>query len=588
MRAPTETAINTSRPTPPELQTSKQVKAEQNFKTNKPAPTERKIRGGYYTPHALADYLCNWAIRAPTDHVLEPSCGDGSFVSAATRLMGRGGRMTAVEIMRPEIEKAKQSVNGSAGTLEWRCGSFFDIAPELLKRRGYDVALGNPPFIRFQHFDKQERERAFRLLNSFGYRPNGLANAWIAFVQLSAELLRDGGRLAMVVPAELLQVKYAAELRERLPKLFEDVCLVAFDELVFPQIQQEVVLLLADGRRRCAGAQGCLLTKQVANGAALLDTEPTAGAVSHLPERYGQAGMKWTSLFLGDSEFQALQESAGGVGLSRLGDLADVDVGIVTGRNRFFVVSEQQVEQFGVNGHALNVVGRTSALKSIRFTRGDLSAYAKSNRSKLLNLKGLDRASFSPQLDEYIRQGEAQGVNKGYKCRIRDRWFDVPSVSVPDAFLYRQIHHAPLLSANEAGATATDTIHRVWMRAGVDRDRLCGAMVNSLTFAWSEICGRSYGGGVLELEPREAEELPVPYVFAEDLDLHRMDDWLRTGNVAAALDHGDEVLLRKGCGLSKAQISRLRQGWTRLRQRRHGRKRRRTTAVVSTPSPQSA
>ena len=37
--------------------------AEQNFKTNKATPTERKIRGGYYTPRVLADYLCNWAIR---------------------------------------------------------------------------------------------------------------------------------------------------------------------------------------------------------------------------------------------------------------------------------------------------------------------------------------------------------------------------------------------------------------------------------------------------------------------------------------------------------------------------------------------
>ncbi len=553
--------------------------AEQNFKTNKATPTERKIRGGYYTPRVLADYLCNWAIRTSTDRVLEPSCGDGSFVSAATQLLGRGGQMTAVEIMRPEIEKAKQSVNGTAGTVEWKCGSFFDIAPELLDRRGYDVALGNPPFIRFQHFDKQERERAFRLLNSFGYRPNGLANAWIAFVQLSAELLRDGGRLAMVVPAELLQVKYAAELRERLPLLFEDVFLVAFDELVFPQIQQEVVLLLADGRRRRARSHGRVHTRQVANGEALLADEPMSGSVPHLPERHRQRGMKWTSLFLGNSEFKAIQDCASSGELDRLGELADVDVGIVTGRNRFFVVSEQQAEQFGVNGHALDVVGRTSALKSIRFTQEDLRAYAKSNRSKLLNLKGLDRASFSPQLDEYIRQGEAQGVSKGYKCRIRDRWFDVPSVSVPDAFLYRQIHHAPLLSANEAGATATDTIHRVRMRAGVDCGRLCGAMVNSLTFAWSEICGRSYGGGVLELEPREAEELPVPYAFAGELESHRIDEWLRMGNVAAALDHGDDILLRKGCGFSKARISRLREGWTRLRQRRHGRRRRRTGAA---------
>ena len=549
------------------------MSARFTFKTNKRTPTEQKVRGGYYTPRALADYLCNWAIRTPSDQVLEPSCGDGSFVAAAAPLLGSDGRITAVEIVRRELEKAQRSLNGAKGGLDWRCGSFFDMAAALLEQRRYDVVLGNPPFIRFQYFDKREREQAFRLLNVFGYRPNGLANAWIAFVQLSVELLRDGGRLAMVVPAELLQVKYAAELRQRLPELFEEVCIVAFDELVFPQIQQEVVLLLADGRRRGAGAGGRLHTQQVANGEALLAHAPMSQAVSHAPERHTDQDMKWTALFLTDEEFGALQRGVGSERSQRLGELASVDVGIVTGRNSFFVVSERQAAQFGAKGITLDVVGRTSALKSIRFTQRDMRSHAKSHPSKLLNLNGFVRCAFPPALEEYIRQGDAQGVSKGYKCRIRRRWFDVPSVFIPDAFLFRQIHHAPLLSANEARATATDTIHRVRMRGGVDCARLCGAMVNSLTLVWSEVCGRSYGGGVLELEPREAETLPVPYACAEALDLERIDGCLRRGNLEAALDYGDEVLLRKGCGLSRVDVSRLRQGWMRLRRRRQGRRR---------------
>ena len=267
--------------------------------------------------------------------------------------------------------------------------------------------------------------------------------------------------------------------------LFEDVRIVAFNELVFPQIQQEVVLLLAEGRRRHSGACGRLRTAQFANGAALLAQPAMADAVSHSPERHAHESMKWTSLFLEDEEFRLLKESADGQTLHRLGGLADVDVGIVTGRNSFFVISEEQMHRLGINGHALDVVGRTSALKSVRFTRQDMRSYAQSNRSKLLNLKGLDRALFPPELEDYIQQGEVQGVSRGYKCRIRSRWFDVPSVFVPDAFLFRQIHQAPLLVANEAGATATDTIHRVRLHGGVVRSALCGSMVNSLTFAWA-------------------------------------------------------------------------------------------------------
>ena len=544
----------------------------ETFRTNKNAPTAQKMRGGYYTPPALANYLCRWAIRSPSDRVLEPSCGDGNFVSAAASLLGEGSSMTAVEIVPREIEKARGALNDGDVSIDWRCGSFFDIAPELIRGPRYDAAIGNPPFIRFQYFDKGAREQAFRLVNSFGYRPNGLANAWIAFVQLAAELLRDGGRLAMVVPAELLQVQYAAELRYRLPILFDDIFVIAFDELVFPDIQQEVLLLLGEGRNRSPTTYGRLHTMQVANGKALLALAKISDIVSHLPERHTHPDMKWTSLFLEDDEFYTLQEVADNGRLDRLGRLADVDVGIVTGRNSFFVVTREDARRLGLNGHAVDIVGRTAALKSIRFTEDDLWRYGESNGSKLINLSGLDRSLFSAELEEYIRMAEERGVNEGYKCRIRNRWFDVPSVYAPDAFLFRQIHQAPLLVANCAGATATDTIHRVRVASGVDVESLCASMVNSLTFAWAEVCGRSYGGGVLELEPREAEKLLVPYRFTAGLDVEHIDSRLRAGDLEGALDHGDDVLLRKGCGLSRKEVARARSAWNRLRMRRQRRR----------------
>ena len=542
------------------------------FETNKTAPSAAKVRGGYYTPAALADYLCRWAIRSPSDRVIEPSCGDGSFVSAAAPLLGDAGSLTAVEIIPGEICKAQAAVNGARVPIDWKCADFFEVASGLMRQPGYDAVVGNPPFIRFQYFDKQAREQAFRLLNAAGYRPNGLANAWVAFVQLAAELIRDGGRLAMVVPAELLQVQYAAELRARLPRLFDSVFVIAFDRLVFPDIQQEVLLLLGDGRNRNPRTYGSLHTRQVADGNALLSLAKRADVVAHAPERHTHADMKWTSLFLDDGEFRALSDAAGSGMIDRMGAVADVDVGIVTGRNSFFVVTEATAQELGLDGRAVDVIGRTAALKSIQFTADDLRRYGTEYRSKLIDLSGQPRTSFSDALREYIRSGEEQGVDRGYKCRIRHRWFDVPSVYVPDAFLFRQIHHAPLLAANHARATSTDTIHRVRVAAGVDVDLLGASMVNSLTFAWAEVCGRSYGGGVLELEPREAENLLVPYRFAEGIDIEYIDRRLRVGDLEGAMDHGDRVLLKEGCGFSDREVTTARSAWNRLRSRRHRRR----------------
>lgn len=176
------------------------------------------------------------------------------------------------------------------------------------------------------------------------------------------------------------------------------------------------------------------------------------------------------------------------------------------------------------------------------------------------------------QLKEYVTSGEEKGLNKGYKCRIRNRWYIVPSVWIPNAFMLRQVHHYPKIILNDASATCTDTIHRVRLRNGTPAKTVATAFLNSLTFAFSEILGRSYGGGVLELEPNEAEKLPLPLMGADSLDLNELDRLLRRGEISAVLDITDEVLLRQAMGLSIDETRMLRNIWQKLRDRRVNRK----------------
>ena len=39
-----------------------------------------KLRGGYYTPQAITEFICKWIINKNTKNILEPSCGDGNFL----------------------------------------------------------------------------------------------------------------------------------------------------------------------------------------------------------------------------------------------------------------------------------------------------------------------------------------------------------------------------------------------------------------------------------------------------------------------------------------------------------------------------
>src|SRR5581483_11628950 len=134
-------------------------------------------------------------------------------------------------------------------------GDFFAYCnSHLADKRLFDAVIGNPPFIRYQTFIEDQRVIAFELMRRAGLRPNRLTNAWVPFLVASTMLLNPQGRLAMVIPAELLQVNYAAELRCFISNTYDHVTLVTFKRLLFDGIQQEVVLLL--GERSGEGQTG--------------------------------------------------------------------------------------------------------------------------------------------------------------------------------------------------------------------------------------------------------------------------------------------------------------------------------------------
>jgi adenine-specific DNA-methyltransferase len=235
-------------------------------------------------------------------------------------------------------------------------------------------------------------------------------------------------------------------------------------------------------------------------------------------------------------------------------------------------LTEQQKDEFQAASLTTPIIGRTSALKTTCFNQADFSDYKKQYPSFLLDLNGVAFENLPPQIKDHLKFGEQERIHQGYKCRIRRRWFDVPSIYIPDAFLFRQIHRYPLLVVNQAGATSTDTIHRVRVKAGVNLNLLAALFFNSLTLAWAEVCGRSYGGGVLELEPREAEELPIPYRADLEIDGDKVESLLRQNCVYEALEYVDKLILKDHLGFDNFMIQKIRSAWEQLRDRRIDRK----------------
>jgi len=551
-----------------------------------------KLRGGYYTSAEIAEWLCAWAIRAKTDRVLEPSCGDGAFLKAASdRLIEIGGKqeavtaqLTGIEILETEAVKARQRLTpvlGLRAKAVVETSDFFGWW-EKSKQPMFDVVIGNPPFIRYQTFPEPHRGRAMEIMAGVGLTPNRLTNIWVPFVVAAIMSLKPGGRMALVLPAELLQVTYAAQLRSFLTDRFGRIDIVACNELFFEKAEQEVVLLLADDALpKASEKNACRVTMtETATVAEITRKSPTALLKAAQPKTISHDNEKWLKYFLSSSEIEFIRELRAQKITTSLSTHASVDVGVVTGKNEFFVLNGDQVRDLGAGDFAIPLVSRSVQLKGTRIGKTDWkSLSAAGDRVHLLNITA-DRAHSLPaKLREYIRDGESKDFHKGYKCSIRKPWYTVPSIWTPQGFMFRQIYDFPRVVLNNSGATSTDTIHR--LSCNVEKpERVIANTYTWMTAASAEIEGRSYGGGVLELEPTEAERLLMPATLSGAMPLVDADKLIRNGKLDSVLEENGRMVLMQHMGLSVKECNVLREIWVKMRDRRLARRRSAQSADV--------
>jgi adenine-specific DNA-methyltransferase len=545
-------------------------------------PIVDKLRGGYYTSSELAQWLCDWAIRTPKDRILEPSAGDGAFLTAAAKRLTELGRqaqwiprqLTGVEIIETEAEKSKArlaDVIGKRAAFSIHCADFFAWV-ESKNRQVYECVVGNPPFIRYHNFPEPSRSMAMAMMKGLGLKPNKLTNIWVPFVIAATDNLAFDGRLALVLPAEILQVSYAGQLRTYLSHNFKSIRIYTCNEMFFEQAEQEVVLLLADGKVLDASEENeCAITLYESSSVSklLLET-PRQGNGNGRSKIVHHGQEKWLKYFLSNYEISLMRNLRQEAAVTTLADFASVNVGVVTGQNSFFLLTRDEIIKLGLEAYTLPLIGRTAQLKGAILTEAEHEELSKAgHRVHMFYVTPVQQARLNGNAEKYIRRGEKDGVNKGYKCSIRTPWYVVPSVWQPEGFFFRQIYDFPRVVLNETAATSTDTIHR--MNCHVPAKTLLPCLYTHLMAASAEIEGRSYGGGVLELEPTEATRLLVPKKLSGGLSQAEIDKLVRTGQLEVVLRENDKLILQDTVGLNQTECKALAGIWHKLRNRRRSR-----------------
>ncbi len=540
-----------------------------------------KAMGAYYTDAAVARFLVRWALRAAHETAADPAFGGGVFLAAASERLQRLGGHPGQQIYGVEIDPAVRQrtaavleAHFSISSQHLFCADFFELSPPDLR---VDCMLGNPPFIRFQRFGGTTREKALWRAAEQGVELSKLAGSWAAFVVHAAAFLKPGGRLGMVVPAELGHAAYARPVLEYLAGFFKQVSLITFREKLFSHLSQDVLLLLAEGWQERA---------ESGDHFALLDLQSAADLETLQPPHAGKAALEVFSLISGREHLPlywippAARELYRGLRDApqtfRLGQLADVGIGYVTGNNDFFHLSPAQAEQWNIPPAFLKpAVRRGRILRGLRFTEADWNrAVQKNEAGFLLHLP--PEAELPPGVQQYLQQGQINRVHQAYKCRVRQPWYRVPHVHRPDAFLSYMSGHTPHLVANEAGAVAPNSLHvlRLKATAPLSAKALAALWQTSLTRLSVELEGRAMGGGMLKLEPGEAERV----VMARPADISglealadELDRLLKKGRAEQAQALADQVILLEGLGLTQQEVTTLSRAGQYLRLRRQRR-----------------
>ena len=263
------------------------------------------------------------------------------------------------------------------------------------------------------------------------------------------------------------------------------------------------------------------------------------------------------------------QSVIGGSGVTKLHAWGETTLGMVTGNNRYFTLTVDQARELRLSRAELLRISPPGSrhLRGLTLTADAWERLAQEGSRCLLFYPDADHPSDAAL--RYVNVGEHHKVNQAYKCRVRKPWWRVPLVPPPDLFLTYMNHDTPRLIANPDRRHYLNSVHGVFLRPECrdpGMDLLPLAALNSVTVLGAELVGRAYGGGMLKLEPKEADRLPVPapaliQAAAAQLQALRpsLSTKLRQGDLLGAVKLVDRILLVEHAGMGHRQIRALRE-----------------------------
>lgn len=439
------------------------------------------------------------------------------------------------------MRKARECLVGS----DLRCADFLGVATHPVQG-----VIGNPPYVRLRNLPDDQKERALEVAGRvLGQPMEPSGSVWMPFVLHAMRFLTAGGRMALVLPYELTYVRYARPLWDTLRGRFGSLQVLRTHERLFPDILQDVVILLADdhgGRTKAVQYQAFERVPDLLAGRPLVDERIPVDDLLRGRRPFVEA-------LLGPDLRQLLRGRVAAATVPTR-NLVTFNIGYVTGDKNFFHPKPDVAREYCLPEASLHpALTSTRGLKRVGLSTSSLKAEG----MERLFLPGDDPLTAGER--RYIKWGEENGVAGRYKCQVREPWYGVPGVRVPDLIL-SVFSERPVLLVNDAEYFASNSL-LCGFSDGLTGAEIVTRWYTSLTLLQCELEVHALGGGVMVLIPGEVGNICLPrQVIARDGHLGQLDCQLKQGDTAGAYQSGDYRVLIDQLGFSDDDVQIIRHG----------------------------
>lgn len=478
----------------------------QNELDSKKTQEERNKLGQFSTPYRLASEIMDYVKElVPNENIsfLEPSIGTGVFYSAFLSKFGQTNtRALGFEIDPHYCDPTRRLWSGF--NLELKLADFLetdigDVPP-------FDLIVTNPPYSRHHHIPCEKKKfLQNQVLKYTGVKISGLAGLYCYFLILSTKWLRKGGLSCWLIPSEFMDVNYGNAVKNFLLNNVELIRIHKF-EAEDMQFSDAMVTSSVIVFRNNPPSNNSIL---FSGGGTL--TSPSKSRWI-LPKNLDPSE-KWGRFFY-DRKFEKASSAT-------LGDFFTIKRGLVTGSNKFFLLTKNTIEKYEIPPEFLLPVLQSP--RCITYDLIDNSCLDEGKIEYLFNcsLPESELRKFYPSVWNYVNCGRKLGVHKGYICSRRSPWYSCERRApapfmIPYMCRNRKSNRTFRFILNKTSAIATNVYLMLYLKPEYEKlankDNLLNKLwreLNSVSVDAISMHGRIYGGGLQKIEPGELMNIPA-------------------------------------------------------------------------------